>query len=115
MSTTCIFCKILKKEIPATLVYEDEHVIAFKDLHPQAPTHVLVIPRQHIPTLNDVTPEQGTLVGAMFQAAQKIAVQFGVHQTGYRTVFNVNSGAGQTVYHLHLHVLGGRMLSWPPG
>lgn len=115
MQPTCLFCKILNKEIPATLVYEDEHVVAFKDISPQAPMHVLVIPRQHIPTLNDVTPEQGVLVGYMFQAAQKIAVQFGVHQTGYRTVFNVNAGAGQTVYHLHLHVLGGRMLSWPPG
>ena len=115
MHPTCLFCKILSKEIPTTLVYEDEHVVAFKDLYPQAPMHVLVIPRQHIPTLNDVTPEQAALIGQMFQAAQKLAVQFGVHQTGYRTVFNVNSGAGQTVYHLHLHVLGGRMLSWPPG
>lgn len=111
----CLFCKIRDGEIPSTRVYEDDRVLAFRDIRPQAPTHVLVIPRKHIPTLNDVTPDDEALVGHMFVAAAKIARDEGHADTGWRAVFNVNRAAGQTVFHLHLHVLGGRPLSWPPG
>jgi len=96
-------------------VYEDDLVVAFKDLRPQAPVHLLITPRKHIPTLNDLMPEDNALIGQMFQVAKKLAMQSNVHQKGYRTVFNVNAGAGQSVYHVHLHLLGGRMFSWPPG
>ena len=89
--------------------------MAFRDLRPQAPVHLLVTPRKHIPTLNDLEPEDNVLIGQMFQVAKKLAMQSNIHQKGYRTVFNVNAGAGQSVYHIHLHVLGGRMFSWPPG
>lgn len=111
----CLFCKIIAGEIPSTKVYEDEDVVAFEDVNPQAPVHVLVVPKKHIPTLNDLRPTDNTLVGQMFQAAAGIARERGAHETGYRTVFNVNEGAGQTVFHIHLHVLGGRPLTWPPG
>ena len=90
-------------------------MVAFKDLRPQAPVHLLVTPRKHIPTLNDLKSEDNALIGQMFQVAKKLAMQSNIHQKGYRTVFNVNAGAGQSVYHIHLHVLGGRMFSWPPG
>jgi len=90
-------------------------VVAFKDLRPQAPVHLLVTPRKHIPTLNDLLPEDNALIGQMFQVAKKLAMQSNIHLKGYRTVFNVNAGAGQSVYHIHLHLLGGRMFSWPPG
>ena len=96
-------------------MYEDDLVVAFKDLRPQAPVHLLITPRKHIPTLNDLMPEDNALIGQMFQVAKKLAMQSNVHQKGYRTVFNVNAGAGQSVYHVHLHLLGGRMFSWPPG
>jgi len=96
-------------------VHEDDLVVAFRDSRPQAPVHLLVVPRKHIPTLNELTSEDNALIGQMFQVARKLAVQSNVHQKGYRTVFNVNAGAGQSVYHIHLHVLGGRMFSWPPG
>jgi len=89
-------------------------VVAFKDIHPQAPVHVLIVPRKHIPTLNDVQEEDNALVSHMFHVAKTLAEQSGIHEQGYRTVFNVNAGAGQTVFHLHLHVIGGRRLSWPP-
>ena len=89
--------------------------MAFKDLRPQAPVHLLVTPRKHIPTLNDLLPEDNALIGQMFQVAKKLAMQSNIHLKGYRTVFNVNAGAGQSVYHIHLHLLGGRMFSWPPG
>lgn len=89
--------------------------MAFRDLRPQAPVHFLVVPRKHIATLNDVSVEDDALLGKMFQVAKKLAMQSNIHQKGYRTVFNVNAGAGQSVYHLHLHLLGGRMFSWPPG
>ena len=88
--------------------------MAFKDIHPQAPVHLLVCPKKHIPTLNDVQAEDSALLAHLFVTARKLAEKFGVHQSGYRTVFNVNAGAGQTIYHLHLHVIGGRPLSWPP-
>ena len=109
----CIFCQIVRGEATSQNVHQDDLVVAFKDLRPQAPVHLLVCPRKHIPTLNDVQAEDGPLLSHMFQVAKELAVQLGVHQKGYRTVFNVNSEAGQTIYHLHLHVIGGRFLSWP--
>ncbi|MEA3276401.1 MAG: histidine triad nucleotide-binding protein [Pseudomonadota bacterium] len=114
MSDT-IFGKIAAGEIPADIVYQDEDLVAFRDVDPQAPTHVLVIPRKPIPTLNDLEPEDAELVGKMFLAAKKIAAQEGIAESGYRMVMNCNAGAGQTVFHLHLHVLGGRRMQWPPG
>ena len=89
-------------------------MVAFKDIHPQAPVHVLIVPRKHIPTLNDVQEEDNALVSHIFHVAKTLAEQSGIHEQGYRTVFNVNAGAGQTVFHLHLHVIGGRRLTWPP-
>ena len=111
--SSCIFCQIVRGDIPSQSVYEDDLVVAFKDIRPQAPVHVLIVPRKHIPTLNDATPEDHPLLGHMFQVAKQLAKQFSVHESGYRTVFNVNEDAGQTVFHLHLHVIGGRPLSWP--
>ena len=113
--THCIFCKIASGEIPSAVVYDDEHVVAFRDLNPHAPTHVLVVPRRHIPTLNDLAPADAELVGRMYLAAREVARQEGIAESGYRTVFNCNADAGQTVFHLHLHVLGGRSMVWPPG
>jgi histidine triad (HIT) family protein len=110
-----IFAKIANGEIPADIVYEDEHVVAFRDLNPQAPTHVLVIPRKPIPTLNDVGEADAELVGRLFLAAAKVAAAEGIAERGYRTVINCNAEAGQTVFHLHVHVIGGRPLRWPPG
>jgi histidine triad (HIT) family protein len=110
---TCLFCRIIRGEVPSTAVYEDDQVFAFKDIGPQAPVHLLICPKKHIPTLNDVKPEDGPLLVHMFHVAQKLAKESGVDERGYRTVFNVNAEAGQTVYHLHLHVIGGRVLSWP--
>jgi histidine triad (HIT) family protein len=111
----CIFCKISQKELPATIVYEDDKVLAFDDLHPRAPIHKLIIPRQHIATLNDLKPEHAELVGQLYLVAQKLAKQAGIAEEGYRVVMNCNAGAGQAVFHIHLHLLGGRALSWPPG
>lgn len=114
MSDT-LFSKIAAGEIPADIVYQDEDVVAFRDVGPQAPTHVLVIPRKPIPTLNDLEPGDAELVGKLFLAAKKIAEQEGIAEEGYRTVINCNAQAGQTVYHLHVHLLGGRPMQWPPG
>jgi histidine triad (HIT) family protein len=111
----CIFCKIAAGEIKAQRVYEDDRVVAFRDLNPQAPLHVLVIPREHIATTNDLTPDQAPLVGQMVLAAQRVAAQEGIAQRGYRTVLNCNAEAGQSVFHIHLHLLGGRPMGWPPG
>jgi histidine triad (HIT) family protein len=111
---SCLFCRIIRGEAQSQIVYQDDLVLAFKDVRPQAPVHVLVCPKKHIPTLNDVQPEDNVLLAHLFEIARRLAEQFGVHQSGYRTVFNVNAGAGQTIYHLHLHVIGGRPLSWPP-
>ncbi|MCE5299504.1 MAG: histidine triad nucleotide-binding protein [Spirochaetia bacterium] len=111
----CLFCKIAKKEIPSKVVHEDDKVLAFEDLNPQAPVHVLIIPKKHIPTLNDVSAADRDHVFAMIEAAKKIAADKGLSENGYRTVFNVNRDAGQTVFHLHLHLLGGRKFIWPPG
>jgi histidine triad (HIT) family protein len=113
--TDCIFCKIAAGEIPGERLYEDEHVLAFRDLNPQAPVHVLIIPRKHIATLNDLRDEDAELAGRLFLAAQAVAEQSGIAEAGYRTVVNCNAEAGQSVYHIHLHVLGGRRLNWPPG
>jgi len=114
MSDT-IFGKIARGEIDTDFIYEDDDVVAFQDISPQAPTHVLVIPRKPIPTLNDAQPEDAELIGRLVLTAAKIAKQAGIAEDGYRTVINCNAGAGQTVFHLHLHVFGGRPMQWPPG
>lgn len=111
----CIFCRIATGEIPADKVYEDDTVVAFRDLNPQAPTHVLVIPRRHIATLNDLDDAGEAVVGRMVGAARRIAAAEGLADAGYRTVMNCNEAGGQTVFHIHLHLLGGRMMHWPPG
>lgn len=113
MST--IFGKIVRKEIPADIVYEDEDVLAFNDLAPQAPIHVLIIPKKEIATINHIEADDAELMGKLFLAAQKIAKKLGVADDGYRLVFNCNEDGGQTVYHIHMHFLAGRALSWPPG
>lgn len=111
----CLFCRIVAGEIPAKKVFEDDQLIAFDDINPQAPMHVLIIPRTHVATLNDLEPAHDGVVGAMVRRAAAIASSRGYAEGGFRTVFNCNADAGQTVFHLHLHVLGGRRLSWPPG
>lgn len=113
MSSPCIFCQIAERKLPAKIVYEDDQVFAFNDINPQAPVHLLVCPKKHISTLNDVTANDHPTLGRLFETAANLAKQFGVHERGYRTVFNVNREAGQTVFHLHLHVIGGRILGWP--
>jgi histidine triad (HIT) family protein len=112
---SCLFCRIIAGEIPAKKVYEDEDVVAVEDINPQAPLHVLVIPRTHVATLNDLDSTHDALAGRMVRRAASIARDRGYAERGYRTVFNCNADAGQTVFHLHLHVLGGRSLAWPPG
>ena len=111
----CLFCKIVAGGIPAALVYQDDAVVAFTDINPQAPLHVLIVPRKHIATLNDLAPADDALVGSMFRAAAALAREHGYDARGYRTVFNTNREAGQTVFHIHLHLLAGRGLTWPPG
>ena len=114
-SSDCLFCKILAGDVPAELVYESDEAIAFRDINPQAPSHVLIIPRQHIETINDLGPGDAALVGNLFLVAQQLAKEEGIGENGYRVVMNCNADAGQTVFHLHLHMLGGRQLDWPPG
>lgn len=111
----CLFCRIIAGEIPGAFVHQDERLVAFKDINPQAPMHVLIVPRRHISTLNDLSAEDDVLVGEMTRLAATLARQHGHADHGYRTVFNCNKGAGQTVFHIHMHVLGGRSLGWPPG
>lgn len=111
----CLFCKISRGEIPATVIFEDNDIMAFRDIRPQAPTHLLVIPKQHIATINDTSDHDEQLLGKMILQAKKLAQNEGISDTGYRLVFNVNSGGGQEVYHIHLHLLGGRQMTWPPG
>ena len=113
--TDCLFCKIIAGQIPASIVYQDDRVVAFKDINPQAPTHVLVVPRRHIASLNELTPEDDGLVGEIVRRGAALAKAAGHADRGYRTVFNCNADAGQTVFHIHLHVLGGRTMTWPPG
>ncbi len=112
---SCLFCRIIEGEIPASTVYEDADMLAFNDINPQAPMHVLIVPKKHLATLNDLVAADDRLVGAMVRRAAAIAQERGYGQSGYRTVFNTNAGAGQSVFHLHLHVLGGRPMAWPPG
>jgi histidine triad (HIT) family protein len=111
----CLFCRIIAGQIPASIVHQDERLIAFKDINPQAPMHLLIVPRRHIATLNDLTADDDGLVGEMVRRAAALAAANGHDARGYRTVFNCNADAGQTVFHIHLHVLGGRTLAWPPG
>jgi histidine triad (HIT) family protein len=111
----CLFCRIIAGEIPGNIVYSDDRLVAFKDINPQAPMHVLIVPRRHIASVNDLTPGDDGIVGEMVRRAAALAAENGVADRGYRTVFNCNAEAGQTVFHIHLHVLGGRRLGWPPG
>ena len=112
---SCLFCKIINKEIPSKIVYEDEYVLAFEDLTPQAPVHILIVPKKHISTLLDIQEEDNELIGRMFRAANAIAKEKGIAEKGFRAVMNCNREAGQTVFHIHLHLLGGRAMHWPPG
>ncbi len=112
---SCLFCQIINHEINATIVYEDDRVVAFNDINPQGPTHVLVVPRRHIASLNDLTDEDDQIVGELVRRAAALAKSRGISASGFRTVFNTNRDAGQTVFHIHLHLIGGRSLHWPPG
>lgn len=111
----CLFCKIIRREIQGSIVYENDRVLAFNDINPQAPTHVLIVPKQHIASLNDLTANEDGIVGELVRCAAAIAQQRGISTGGFRAVFNTNRDAGQTVFHIHLHLLGGRALHWPPG
>jgi len=111
----CIFCKISNRSIPSKIVYENEQVLAFEDLNPQAPTHILIIPKKHIATLNDAAAEDQSLLGELILSAANIAKDRHISGSGYRLVANTNAGAGQSVFHIHFHLLGGRSLAWPPG
>ena len=114
-SRDCLFCKIVAGEVPATVVREDEHTVAFRDLDPQAPTHVLVVPRRHVPDVGSLAAEAAEEVAPLFAAVRDVAEQEGVAASGYRSVFNTGAAAQQTVFHAHVHVLGGRAMTWPPG
>lgn len=111
----CLFCKMIAGDIPTDVVYQDDDVFAFRDINPQAPLHVLIVPKNHIATINDLQSDHAQLIGKLFLAAKKIAADEGVSEPGYRTVMNCNAEAGQSVYHIHLHLLAGRQMSWPPG
>jgi len=115
MSDDCLFCKIVAGDIPAKVVYENDHVMAFNDINPQAPLHVLIIPKKHIATINDLEADDAQVVGEMYLAAKQIAADAGYADAGYRVAMNCGADAGQTVFHIHLHLLAGRPLSWPPG
>lgn len=111
----CLFCKIVSKEIAGDIVFEDGDVIAFTDINPQAPTHILIVPKKHIETLNDMQQEDENLVGKIVSTAKTLARKANIDESGYRVVFNCNKDGGQAVYHIHLHLLGGRKMQWPPG
>ncbi|MFA5958913.1 MAG: histidine triad nucleotide-binding protein [Tatlockia sp.] len=111
----CLFCNIANGKIPAKIVFDDESLLVIEDINPQAPTHLLVLPKQHIATLDDTNSQNEQLLGHMVLTAKKMARDRGLTEKGYRLVFNVNSGGGQEVFHIHLHVLGGRQMTWPPG
>ena len=115
MPEDCLFCKIFAREIPAKEVFRDDDIVAFEDIRPVAPTHVLVIPKEHIPTVHDLLPAHAPMLLRMFQVANQIADERKIDRDGYRLVMNTGPQAGQTVYHLHLHLLGGRAMAWPPG
>lgn len=112
---SCLFCRIIKKEAPSRIIYEDPEVVAFEDIHPQAPVHILVVPRKHIDSLLQITAEDQDVMDRLFGVANRIAKDRGIASRGYRTVINCGPAGGQTVYHLHLHLLGGRQMIWPPG
>lgn len=113
MADDCLFCRIVRGEIPAAVVHKDDHVVAFRDINPQAPVHVVIVPREHVASLNDATDAE--MLGRLSLAASEIARREGIADSGYRTVVNTNRAAGQTVFHIHLHLLGGRSMAWPPG
>ena len=113
--TDCIFCKIVNGDIPSETIYQDDDVLVFRDLGPQAPVHVLAIPKKHISTINDIQPADAELIGKLYLAAQNVAKAEGMDDSGYRCVMNCNDDGGQTVHHIHLHILGKRKLTWPPG
>jgi histidine triad (HIT) family protein len=115
MPEDCLFCKIFARAIPAKEVFRDDDIVAFEDIRPVAPTHVVVIPKEHIPSIHDLTRDQGPMLARMMEVANRIADERKVDRDGYRLVFNKGPQAGQSVYHLHLHLLGGRAMSWPPG
>jgi histidine triad (HIT) family protein len=115
MSDDCLFCKIAAGEIPATIVYQDDELIAFEDINPQAPHHLIIIPREHIATVNDLDPQHAALFGKLALTAKELAAERDIDESGYRLVMNCNRGAGQSVFHIHLHLLGGRDMDWPPG
>ena len=115
MASDCLFCRIAARELPAKIVFEDERIVAFEDIHPQAPAHVQLIPRKHIASTLDVAAEDQALIGALVRTAADLARTLGFADAGYRLVFNTGGAAGQTVHHLHLHLLGGRTFRWPPG
>lgn len=110
-----LFMKIIDREIPADIVHEDDELLAFRDIDPQAPVHILVVPKRRIPTINDLDSDDAALVGRMVLAARKLAAEEGLAEDGYRLVFNCNENGGQSVFHIHLHLLGGRRMKWPPG
>jgi histidine triad (HIT) family protein len=111
----CIFCRIASREIPANLEYEDEWVVAFKDIHPQAPIHTLILPKIHIPQIGEITEANGEILVRLISVANRLARQYGIDEEGYRLVLNSGDNGGQTVYHVHVHLLGGRFMRWPPG
>ncbi|MBI2821399.1 MAG: histidine triad nucleotide-binding protein [Acidobacteria bacterium] len=111
----CIFCKIVRGECPAKIVFEDSDTVAFRDIHPQAPTHILVVPRRHVASLHDCSPRDEAMLGHALQVARDLAEEEGLKESGYRVVLNTGAGAGQSVLHLHFHLIGGRPMSWPPG
>lgn len=111
----CLFCKIANHEIPAKILFENDELCAFHDIHPGAPTHVLVIPKRHVTSLTDMKPEDKELLGALLLAAIDVAERTGIKESGFRTVVNTGPNAGQSVFHVHVHVLGGRAMAWPPG
>jgi histidine triad (HIT) family protein len=115
MSENCLFCKMVSGTVKPNVVYQDDKVLAFRDINPQAPTHILVIPKRHLTTLNDFRDEDVELAGTLLLTARRIAKEAGLEQSGYRTVMNTNADGGQTVFHVHLHLLGGRQMQWPPG
>lgn len=111
----CLFCRIVAGEIPADIVHQDERCLAFRDTNPQAPVHVLVVPREHMESLDEATQKDEALLGHLLRVAARVANEEGISESGYRTLINTGAGAGQSVFHLHVHVLGGRQLNWPPG